>query len=163
MEHPVNITCADPGHAGRSAQPGWVTILGTTTSDVAPVQYCAACSAAPAGAYQTAKAAGRVADVAQSTQDGLLDQIVTSAQAIVDELTTTATTYAAAKTTLQSAVAGLPASPTVAQISTFIKGPLATYLLADNAAGVTLGSDLIKTAKGLGNTAARLRGSSSTF
>jgi hypothetical protein len=41
-----NIVCEDPGHAGRSAQPGWAATLGTSDKDGVTGYLCAACQAA---------------------------------------------------------------------------------------------------------------------
>lgn len=122
-------------------------------------------------------AAQTTQQVANSTQDAATANLLAGAAALLVRLTNLQTditnanaTYTTARTTYQSAVTALPASPTVAQIATFIKGAQATYLLADNAALVTIGTDLsatitelANTVKGLANDIARRSGSTATF
>ncbi len=42
----ANVTCSDPLHATRSAQPGWQTVLGVVASGTIDGMVCVACAAA---------------------------------------------------------------------------------------------------------------------
>lgn len=87
--------------------------------------------------------------LAQQSQDTATAQLLARAAALL-------TNYAAARATMATAVGALPANPTAAQLATFIKGPLATYLVADNDTEVAV-------IKGLANFIARQSGSPATF
>lgn len=101
-------------------------------------------------------------ELANQTQDAATANLLSGAAALVTDLQNQATTYAAARGTLTTAIGNLPASPTVAQISTFIKGPLATYLGTDNDVTKAVGGDLLSTVKGLANDIARRSGSTAS-
>lgn len=87
--------------------------------------------------------------VTQAAQDTAVANLLAGAAQLL-------TTYAAARATMATAVGALPANPTAAQLATFIKGPLATYLVADNDTEVAV-------IKGLANFIARQSGNTATF
>lgn len=115
--------------------------------------------------------------IAVAAQDTSVANLLSGAAALLvrlqdiqNDIAAKNTTYQTAKTTYQTALAGLAASPTTAQISTFLKNTQATYLLADNAALTAIGTDLNgaiteleNVVRGLGNLVARQSGSTATF
>ena len=149
--------------------PGWVDITnitpiptpGATTSDNGATFTPADTTAAQAAAAQQTAVANLLAG-AQASIDRLT--------AIETDLAQLATTKAAAKATLTTAITALPAAATGTQISTFIKGALATYLTADDTALNGVGQDVKKAIdelmlveRGLGNFIANQLGATTTF
>ena len=138
------ITCDGPGpHDPISG------IIGTTDTPPKPGQRCGAAVCAPVPPAPV---------VAQQTQTTAVTQLLAGAQALLDRLTTyhtdlvaKATAQTNAKAALTVKIGNLPASPTVAQIGTFLKTDLASYLTATDASVMAVGTDLDKTITGLGS------------
>ena len=106
-------------------------------------------AAADAAAQATLDAAQATLTAANVQQNAAVANLLAGAVTLL-------TNYAAARATMATAVGALPANPTAAQLATFIKGPLATYLVADNDTEVAV-------IKGLGNFIARQTGNTATF
>lgn len=67
-----NLTCVDPNHASRSAEPDWVDVLGTTEADEAPTDsglLCPACDRLGGGMTFAENKAQKIAEIDQRTRE----------------------------------------------------------------------------------------------
>lgn len=150
----------------RAGQDTAVTNLGGTVfADIAT----ALTNAAGSGTTRTSAATLYQSILVANLLSGAT-ALVTQLTALQTDLGTVATTYASGKTTYTTALAALPAAATGTQISTFLKGASAAYLVTDNNTAIALGVDLsstitalINTIKGLGNLIASQSGSPLIF
>ncbi len=159
----VNLSCSDPLHASRSAQPGWAAVLGTGAQAISGL-LCQACVNDPTGAYQTARAQTLAVSNAGDQQSAAVANILSGAAAIRTDLTNQAATLNTAAATLTTALnaTNLPNAATTLQMVTAIRA-VGTYLTANKTAIVAIGSDLDQTVKGLANLIAKQSGSTTVF
>ncbi len=152
------ITCDGPGpHNPPSG------IIGTTDAPPKPGQRCGAAVCIPPDPAPV---------TAARTQDTATKQLLAGATTLLTrldgyhaDLVAQAAAQATAKATLTTKITALPASPTVAQIGTFLKTDLAAYLLVLDTTTILAGTDLDKTitefastVKALGNLIAHQAG-----